>query len=427
VAAGIWATRPDNPGLRRLGILYTVVGLASALVFPAHAWAFAAARPGSDLAGGTSAAWLGDWIWALGAPPLLCLGLLLYPDGGLPGRRWWPVAASGIVALALLAGGNAVDALPGTDSSLWSALGSAGFLLFLASAAAGLAALVLRMVRAPRGSDLRGQVGAFLLAALLAIGTAVIPDGNTATHLVLFLAAGVALPATVASAVVRRRLLDPQVALAARVDTLTAARTTLVTEREEERAMLRRELHDGRGPSLAAIGLGMRRLQSEVADPAEATLVTTLADEVQRAVGEVRRICEGLRPAALNELGLVAALSAAADRLGSLGGPSVTVEAGPLPALSPAHEVAAYRVAMEAATNAVRHAGAEHVDVRLCWKDGLVVDVEDDGGGIADGARPGVGLRAMADRADELGGSTTVAPRPGGGTVVRLRLPAGCP
>jgi signal transduction histidine kinase len=197
----------------------------------------------------------------------------------------------------------------------------------------------------------------------------------------------------------------------------------LVTEREEERANLRRELHDGLGPSLAAIGLGMRRLQGKLADPAQGPLVTTLADEVQRAVGEVRRICGGLRPEAVDELGLVAAVTAAADRLGSLGGPSVTIQAAPLPALSPAQEVAAYRVVMEAATNAVRHAHAANVAVRLCWEDGLVAEVEDDGCGIEDGASFGVGLRAMADRADELGGRATVRSGPAGGTVVRLWLP----
>lgn len=423
VAAGIWATRPEVDGLRRLGVLYTVVGLGSALVFPSQAWAHAAAEDGSELTGGTPAAWLADWVWALGAPPLLALGLLLYPDGRLPGRRWWPAAATGLAALVLLAGGSALDALPDSGSSVWPTVTGAGFLLLLVSAAAGLAALALRMVRAPEGSDLRGQIGAFLLAAGLAIATAVIPDGDTPTHLVLFLAAGVALPATVASAVVRHRLLDPQAELAARLDAVTAARTTLVAEREEERANLRRELHDGLGPSLAAIGLGMRRLESELVDRAAGALVATLADEVQRAVGEVRRICEGLRPEAVDELGLVAAVTAAADRLGSLGGPLVTVQAHPLPALSPAQEAAAYRVVMEAATNAVRHADARNVAVRLCWEEGLVAEIEDDGSGIADGARFGLGLRAMADRADELGGSATVGGGPAGGTLVRLWLP----
>jgi signal transduction histidine kinase len=119
----------------------------------------------------------------------------------------------------------------------------------------------------------------------------------------------------------------------------------------------------------------------------------------------------------------VAAVSAAADRLGALGGPSVTVESGPLPQLPPALEVAAFRVVMEAATNAVRHADADRVAVRLCWDDGLVAEIEDDGVGITHGATLGVGLPAMADRADELGGSTTVGGRPAGGTLVRLWLP----
>jgi len=140
-------------------------------------------------------------------------------------------------------------------------------------------------------------------------------------------------------------------------------------------------------------------------------------------VAEVRRICDGLRPEALNELGLVAAVGAAAERLSGLGGPAVTVHATEVPQLTPAQEAAAYRVVMEAATNAVRHAGAARVAVRLRWDDGLVAEVEDDGVGIAAGVDPGVGLGAMAERADELGGRTTVSRGPAGGTLVRLWLP----
>jgi len=84
VAAGIWATRPDTRALNRLALLCTVVGLASAVVFPAHAWANA----GPYLPGAAFADWLGEWVWALGAAPLLGVGLVLYPDGELPGRRW---------------------------------------------------------------------------------------------------------------------------------------------------------------------------------------------------------------------------------------------------------------------------------------------------------------------------------------------------
>ena len=97
VAAGIWSTRPHTAGIRRLAVLYTVVGVASALVLPAHGWARA------DVPGADASAWLSNWVWALGAAPLLGLGLVLYPDGALPSRQWWPAPILGIAATATLA------------------------------------------------------------------------------------------------------------------------------------------------------------------------------------------------------------------------------------------------------------------------------------------------------------------------------------
>ena len=418
VAASIWATGPATRGLNRLGLLYTVVGLASAVYFPAHAWANAgAALPGVAFAG-----WLGEWVWALGAAPLMGIGLVLYPDGELPGRRWWPAPVGGVIAVVLLAGANALNALEPTQATFWPTIGYIGFVLLLICSAAGVIALILRFARAPRTSDLRGQIGAFLLAGLLAVGSASLPDGNTVAHLVLALTAGAALPATVASAVVRHRLLDQRAVLAARLEAVSASRQALVTEREDERLRLRRDLHDGLGPSLAAIGLGLRQLQADVPD-AQQPVVTTLADEVQRAVAEVRRLCDGLRPEALQELGLAAALADVAERLSCLGGPAVALEAEPLPPLPAAQEVAAYRVLMEATTNAVRHSGARQVAIRLYWDEGLHGTVEDDGAGIAPGVPEGVGLGAMSDRADELGGRTTITRTRTGGTLVRLWLP----
>ena len=418
VAAAIWATRPDTRGLKRLGILYTTVGLASAVVFPAQAWAHAGAdRPGAALAG-----WLGEWVWALGAAPLLGIGLVLYPDGELPGRRWWPAPVGGLIAVLLLAGTNALNALEATQASLWTQIGSAAFVLLMVCAAAGVIALILRFVRAPRTSDLRGQIGAFLLAGLLVLAFASLPDGNTGAHVAMALTAGTALPVTVASAVVRHRLLDPRSALTARLEAVSASRQALVADREDERLRLRRDLHDGLGPSLAAIGLGLRQLQADV-PTAQQPVVTMLADEVQRAVGEVRRLCNGLRPEALQELGLAPALAEVAERLTSLGGPRVAVGAEPLPPLPPAHEVAAYRVLMEATTNAVRHSGGRQVLIRLYWDDGLHGTVEDDGSGIAPDVAEGVGLRAMSERADELGGRLSVTPTKTGGTLVHLWLP----
>lgn len=418
VAAAIWATRPHTRGLKRLGLLYTIVGLASAVVFPAQAWAHA----GTDLPGAAFAGWLSAWIWALGAAPLMGIGLVLYPDGELPGRRWWPAPVGGVVAVLLLAGANALQALDATRASIWTPIGSAGSVLLLICSAAGVLALVLRFRRASETSDLRGQIGAFLLAGLLVLTVASLPDGNSVAHLAMALTAGTALPVTVASAVVRHRLLDPREVLAARLEAVSASRQALVTEREDERLRLRRDLHDGLGPSLAAIGLGLRQLQSDVPE-AQRPVVTTLADEVQRAVAEVRRLGSGLRPEALQELGLATALAEVAERLTSLGGPEVAVEAEPLPPLPPAQEVAAYRVLMEATTNAVRHSGARQVSIRLYWDGGLHGTVEDDGDGIAPGVPEGVGMGAMSERADELGGRTTITRTTAGGTLVRLWLP----
>ncbi len=168
--------------------------------------------------------------------------------------------------MVLLAGANALNALEATQATFWPTIGFIGFVLLLICSAAGVMALILRFLRAPRTSDLRGQIGAFLLAGLLAVGSASLPDGNTVAHLILALTAGAALPATVASAVVRHRLPDQRAVLAARLETVSASRQALVTEREDERLRLRRDLHDGLGPSLAAIGLGLRQLQADVPD-----------------------------------------------------------------------------------------------------------------------------------------------------------------
>jgi signal transduction histidine kinase len=201
---------------------------------------------------------------------------------------------------------------------------------------------------------------------------------------------------------------------------LSTSRRYIVNEREEERVRLRRDLHDGLGPSLAAIGLGLRQLEQRTGAGDE---IRQLADEVQRAVSEVRRICDGLRPAALNELGLAGALTESIEPLQRFG-PRITLTVDDLPTLAPAVEVAAFRIVMEAVTNAVRHAEARHVQVRVGYDDGVTVHVADDGRGLAKDRVPGVGLRGMSDRADEVGGRLTVKSAPPAGTAVHAWLPA---
>jgi len=141
----------------------------------------------------------------------------------------------------------------------------------------------------------------------------------------------------------------------------------------------------------------------------------------------VRRIVHDLRPPALDDLGLLGALRATGPGLLGNGPPCVRIEgSGPLDDLPAAVEVAAFRIAQEAMTNAVRHAGARHIDVRLRGGTGvLAVEVVDDGRGCRDDAPPGLGLQSMRERATELGGTCQVTPAPGGGTRVAAVLPLG--
>lgn len=427
VAAGIWATRPHPVGVLRLAFLYTVTGLAAAVALST----FGLAR--TDIDGAEAAAWVSNWVWAFGAAPLLGLGLVLYPDGRLPSRRWWPAIALGICAPVLLA--MAMALMPGPlenhpdvdnpigfgSRTFWDNVGSLGFLSLILAAVLGLAALLVKLKRAPLGGDVRGQIRGFLLAGGVVVLVASLPTEETAASTLLGVLAVGALPITVGVAVIRHRLLDQRqdvAALRQRVGVLTESRRHLVSEREEERARLRRDLHDGLGPSLAAIGLGLRQLEQS----SDVDNLGALGDEVQRAVAEVRRICDGLRPAALDELGLPSALAEAMGPLERFG-PQITLTVDDLPPLAPAVEVAAFRIVMEAATNAVRHARAEHIDVTVGYEDGLVVTVGDDGTGLAPDFQPGIGLKGMSERADEVGGWLSARTSTTQGTQVRAWLP----
>lgn len=203
---------------------------------------------------------------------------------------------------------------------------------------------------------------------------------------------------------------------------LLASRERLVRAREEERRRLRRDLHDGLGPVLTGVTLGLDGVLALIDDDprAAAAMAERVRAEAAQAVTEVRRAVDGLRPPALDQLGLAAALAQRAAALSSAS-LQITVHAPGLPDLPAAVEVACYAVAVEAMTNVVRHADATCCEVRIEVADVLVLQVKDDGNG-QQGA-PGVGQASFRERADELGGSLTVHAQPGRGTVVRLELP----
>ncbi|WP_167137048.1 MULTISPECIES: sensor histidine kinase [unclassified Diaminobutyricimonas] len=202
---------------------------------------------------------------------------------------------------------------------------------------------------------------------------------------------------------------------------LQAIREQLVRAREAERLRLRRDLHDGLGPALAAVSLRLQAAQNVLdSDPSSArTLLDSAAADVSDAVADIRRLTHDLRPPALDDVGLVRAAVQQCERFGAV------LEVDGVPeVLPPAVEVAAYRVLSEALTNVSRHASASHITVALRGEPGrLLVEVADDGRGIGEAAVMGVGLKSMHERAEELGGTLTVTARPAGGTLVRAWLP----
>jgi signal transduction histidine kinase len=234
-----------------------------------------------------------------------------------------------------------------------------------------------------------------------------------------------------------QRLLDDlggQLGVTAHATRLAAAlqrsREGLVTAREEERRRIRRDLHDGLGPALAGVALGLdavARLSGDEPDRA-ARLAAELKVEVQQSLADVRRLVEDLRPPALDQLGLVGAVRQQARRLAERD-PSleVAVESVGVVELPAAVEVAAYRIATEALRNVSQHAAARHCRVCLSLNGSgvLRLDVEDDGVGLAADRRIGVGLTAMHERAAELGGSCRTAAGASGGTRVAALLPVG--
>lgn len=206
---------------------------------------------------------------------------------------------------------------------------------------------------------------------------------------------------------------------------LQRSREHLVIAREEERLRLRRDLHDGLGPSLAALVFKIGLVRDRVGDDPDraSELLRELSGDTQSAIADIRRLVYGLRPPALDELGLVGALREQADELASTTTLDVAVTGPDLGGLPPAVEVAAFRIASEALTNVTRHARAEHCTVAFRLTDRLELEVGDDGVGLPSDLHPGVGLQSMRERAGELGGSLEIDSSPGDGTRVRVFLP----
>jgi two-component system, NarL family, sensor kinase len=205
---------------------------------------------------------------------------------------------------------------------------------------------------------------------------------------------------------------------------LLRSRQRLVTAREEERRRLRRDLHDGLGPVLTAVGLNLDAARARLANDRSAAErhIVEAKQATTHALADLRHLVHDLRPPAL-DLGLADALRVQVERLRAGSDLSITVEAAQLPELPAAVEVAVFRIAVEAVTNTVRHGRARHCWVRIASaEDDLVLQVTDDGQSDRPWT-PGVGLTAMRERTDELGGTLEAGPTSSGGAGVVARFP----
>lgn len=207
-------------------------------------------------------------------------------------------------------------------------------------------------------------------------------------------------------------------------ETLQASREQLVTTREEERRRIRRDLHDGLGPTLASLRMqlsAVRRLVRDDPDTAE-QLIDELRDDVSTATADIRRLVYELRPPMLDDLGLVAAIKN--FKLSDSPLQLEVIAPKPMPHLSAAVEVAVYRIASEAIRNVVKHAQATTCVVEIQVETGqLTLSVTDDGHYLPEGYTAGVGLHSMQERAAELGGTFSIQPATVGGTCILVRLP----
>ncbi|MEV4312669.1 histidine kinase [Actinocrispum sp. NPDC049592] len=267
-------------------------------------------------------------------------------------------------------------------------------------AASGSAAGVLEVIPLAASGSASGELVIGVRPGQTRLGT---QDTHVLT--VLAIPLGVALRATMLS------------------EELQQSRERIVAAREEERRRLRRDLHDGLGPTLSGVAYATDAARNLAkSDPDTAVdLLVRLRGDISDAIVEIRRLVEGLRPPALDELGLVGALHREAERLSYQEGGrplTVSVDAPPdMPELPAAVEVAAYRISAEALNNAAKHSGAENVRVRITVGDELHIQVQDDGATAADGWSAGVGLASMSERAAEVGGRCEARPGPDGGNV----------
>jgi len=206
-----------------------------------------------------------------------------------------------------------------------------------------------------------------------------------------------------------------------------------VRAQETERQRIARELHDGVGQTLTALGLGLRALVDSIeVDPSRATKQARQLQVVATdGVDELRQMVAGLHPPQLDDLGLLPAIRSLSREVSEVSGLTVNVLNGMHgQEISPESRVVLFRIVQEALTNVVRHAFASEVYIRLdCAGDHIQVEIRDNGQGFdpnlinMDVRRPNLGLLGMTERAALIGGTCQIHSKPGGGTTVLVKAP----
>jgi signal transduction histidine kinase len=202
---------------------------------------------------------------------------------------------------------------------------------------------------------------------------------------------------------------------------------SVIDGQDQERNRLSRELHDGIGQSLIAI-----KLQLENAENQNYSMMRSGIDSaknmIDNTIEDVRRVCNALLPAALNEFGIVSTLRALCSELSSLAGFNAVFESSaPLDRMSKKSQVYLYRIAQEALNNITKHARATAVTMKLSRMDNIVtLEVSDNGKGfifdpVCFAQRNG--LQNMRERAHLLQGEFSVDSQPGNGTTIKVSIP----
>ncbi len=265
--------------------------------------------------------------------------------------------------------------------------------------------------------------------ALGVLGMSLAPTGHRALAAAVVLAGGLALVVAVNTRHLRQSL-GPLVAALGNLrhrweNEHRAQRARSLASKEYDEQRMAVALHDNVGAGLAHALVALQKAIDH-APPELAAELRTVQHDAQNSLVEVRRITRRLRPELLEDRGLQSALGFLVSDLARRH-PSTVVDRhleGPFLGIDDDAELTVYRVAEEALGNAARHARARHISLSLHREDDRVVlRVDDDGTGVA-GRAERTGILGMRERAALVGGRLSVDPREGGGTVVRLDVPA---